>query len=193
MADKLSVINAALKLSGNEPVTTNDGSPGWEVASEAYDTELPLLIARRDWGFASTVVPLVAAGSNPSQAFAYAYQRPAQALQVMDVYEQGIPLVAYEMVDNLICCDAPTSVSAKILRLPAEAAWTVGFAEVLKLKVMAGIYRGLHEDPDEANKRDAYAERVLDEVAARVAQERKGRALMVSRIAERRRGGGQPR
>lgn len=193
MADKLSIINSALRLTGNEPVTTNDGSDAWEVASEAYDTELPLLIGRRDWGFASTVVALSAAPSNPSQAFSYAYVRPPAALQLLDVYASGIGLGSYDIIDNLICCDAPDTVSAKILRLPDEAAWAVGFAEVLKLKVMAGIYRGLHDDPAEAAAIERKAEGFLDEIASRVSQERKGRALMKSRISARRRYGGQPR
>lgn len=193
MADKLTIINSALRLTGNEPVTSDDGSDAWEVASEAYDTELPLLIGRRNWGFASTVVPLTSSGVNPSQAFGFAYQRPTTALQLLDVYENGKPLASYEIVDNLICCDAPSGVSAKILRLPDESTWAVGFGEVLKKKVMAGIYRGLHEDPAEAMTVDRQAEGFLEEIANRASQERKGRAMMRSRISERRRSGGQPR
>ncbi|MFG1247268.1 hypothetical protein [Xanthobacter flavus] len=193
MADKLSIINSALRLTGNEPVTENDGSPSWEVASEAFDVNLPLLIARRDWGFASAVVQLAAAASNPSVAYAYAYVRPAACLQLLDLYERSIPVTSYEIVDNLICCDAPNQVSAKIRRLPDDASWAVGFTEVLKLKVMAGIYRGLHEDPAEGQVVDRQAEGFLEEIASLASQEHRGRVMMKSRISARRRWGGQPR
>lgn len=54
--DKLSAINAALALTGDNLVNVaDDGSDEWNVCSPAYDTAIGYIAESHSWGFASVV------------------------------------------------------------------------------------------------------------------------------------------
>src|SRR5579862_6354307 len=54
--DKLSVINSALLLTGDNTCNiADDGSDEWIVASSAYETALGYIMESHSWGYASKV------------------------------------------------------------------------------------------------------------------------------------------
>lgn len=65
--------------------------------------------------------------------------------------------------------------------------FSVGFIAALRLKVEAGLFRGLNEDFSEANRADKQAEEALMEAAARNDSEEPRKVAFRSRLIERRR------
>lgn len=188
MYDKLSLINSALKRTSNNPVDfEGDDSPEWLVMDDAYETELPLLIERRDWGFASTMAALVRVGPSYDPRFADAFAKPVGCLHLKSVTVNDVPAI-YDIIDNKVQCSAGAYVPvARFIRVPSADQWPPTFLETLRLKLMAHAYRGLNEDTGEAERTDAKAEAMLSEAATRTGQEKLPKAMVNSKLRAARR------
>jgi hypothetical protein len=188
MFDKLSLLNSALKRTGNNPVDfEGDDSPEWLVMDDAYETELPLLIERRDWGFASTLAPLTRIGDSEDPRFADAFAKPIGCLHLRAVTIGDAPAV-YDIIDNKVHCTARGTLPvARFIRIPSADQWPPSFLETLRLKLMAHAYRALNEDTGEAERSDAKAEAMLSEAATRTGQEKPPKAMVNSKLRAARR------
>jgi hypothetical protein len=188
--DKLSIINDALILTSNNPVgVESDGSSEWIVGSNAYESELPLLISKHNWGFAETTATLQRTGASADPRFTDAYAKPSDALFVEFLWlaSNGSP-VQFDVLDNKILCSASTEAPvAKYLRRPGTITqWPEGFVETLRMRIMAKIYRGLNEDFGQANTMLQLAEAELAQARVRSDQEGTPRAMLVSKMARAR-------
>jgi hypothetical protein len=182
--DKLSVINSALTRTGENLVgAEGDGSPEWITASDAYETELPLLIEAHSWGFGKTTATLTRTGSSPIPGFSDRFAKPAGCLHVLQVWVNDLP-VDYDIADNQIQCSAAGAAPVALyLQRPATPdQWPEGFVEVLRLRVMSWIYRGLKEDPATAERVYAQSTMMLNEARTRATQEVPAKALRVQRM-----------
>ncbi len=180
--DKLSIINTCLIRTGNNQVVTEgEGTPEWIVAGDAYETELPLVLGEHNWGMATAIVALERIGASPHERWTYQYRKPPGCLHLISVLNANDYPVPFDILDNTVVTDA-TVCRGKYVREPAPEAWPAGFIEVLRMRIMSHIYRGLNEDPGEADKMMAKAYAKLDEVRARTDQEKPKRAVVISRL-----------
>lgn len=200
--DKISCINSALALTGDNLVATaDDGSDEWNVASPAYERALAYMMENHGWSFATVVEILTPAGNVPADTlFDTAYAMPQNLCHLIWVRLDGIPPV-YDILNNQIVLNAqagppppdppivPGVVTVKYVSLenadPTKG--TPTFILALQTFTMSGIYRGLHEDTTEADRLWAAAREILSEARSRSDQQKPKRALFNSRISASRR------
>ncbi len=189
--DRLTVINDALQHTGNNRVNVEyDGTAEWQAAEPAYRRALSFLIPRHQWNFANTVGPLAGRlSSSPHETYENAYMLPADCLLVENAFVDGRP-IDFEIVDQKLCCAFDQGVSVKYVRAPAPGQWPLLFAELVTMKTEAYILRGFNEDTDNARRRDADVEAMLEEVRSALDRQEPPRALFRSRTAARRLGRG---
>uniref|UniRef100_A0A9E7ZPQ8 Uncharacterized protein n=1 Tax=Bosea sp. NBC_00436 TaxID=2969620 RepID=A0A9E7ZPQ8_9HYPH len=80
--------------------------------------------------------------------------------------------------------------SIKYVRAPQPGQWPLLFAELVTTKAEAYILRGLNEDTDNARRRDADVEALLEEARSALDRQEPPRAIFRSRTAARRLGRG---
>lgn len=190
--DRITVINDALQNTGNNRVNVEyDGSSEWQAADPAYRRSLQFLIPRHTWNFANTSTPLAGLlSSSPHETLDYAYALPGDCLLVQNVFQDGRAVTDYEIVDQKLCCGYNSGLTIKYVRAPPPGQWPLLFAELVTMKVEAYILRGYNEDTDNARRRDADVEAMLDEVRSALDRQEPPRAMFKSRSAARRLGRG---
>jgi hypothetical protein len=181
--DKLSIIQAALAMTGNNiPQVADDGSEEWNMASVVYETSVDGLIEAHNWNFSTNIQTLVRLGAALDANYTDAYNKPADCLHVIWIRVNGVP-IDYKIVNNQICVNASSqAVTVKYVRIPNNGSWPPMFVDCVRQSVMAGIYRGLNEDIAAANGMDAQALRTLQMARTRTDQEQPKRALFSSRL-----------
>lgn len=172
MFDKLTLCNAALVLTGNEPVPyEDDGSDPWIVVSTAWDMYLPVVLQSANWGFASDVAALQRTGDSKVPEFADRFAKPAGCLHVLGVFVGRRPLV-HRIVSNEIHCTAQGSVpSAEFVVEPHPSDMPPLFNQALNLFLISACYRGINEQSDTASERERMAYNILEDAASRSGQE----------------------
>lgn len=190
--DRITVINDALQNTGNNRVNVEyDGSAEWQAAETAYRRSLAFLIPRHQWNFANTTEPLAGRlPSSPHETFLNAYALPADCLLVENAFHDGHPLREFEIVDQKLCCSFDQGLTIKYVREPGPGQWPRLFAELVTMKVESYLLRGLNEDTDNARRRDADVEAMLEEVRSALDRQEPPRAMFLSRTAARRRSRG---
>lgn len=211
--DKLTLINRALALTGDNLVNTlDDGSDEYNAAAPAYEDGLACLIEEANWGFATKVKVLQAAGAAPADTdWDTAYTLPADLIHIVWVkINQNTTDPAGNNVNQPVLYDilngqlvvnarggpppptpppAPAQITMKYVSTD-NAAPEVGtplFVRALTLYVMSGVYRGLHGDKTESAKCFAAAEAIAQRARTRYDQQKPKRALWNSRITAARR------
>jgi hypothetical protein len=202
VVDKLGVINRALGLTGNNFVNVaEDGSDEWNVASIAYEDALADMMEDHSWSFATLVAMLTPAVNAPSDdQFDTAYNFPADFLHLLWVRLNDMPTV-YDILNRQLVINAqggppppsppnvPGVVTIKYVSAngadPVLA--TPKFVRAITAYVMSGIYRGLHEDPGQADNMWKAADAFLQRARTRHDQQKPKRAMFNSRIAASRR------
>lgn len=212
LLDKLSVINEALIATGNEPVTTDDGSAQWIAASTAYDRMLPIVLYKHNWTFQTSLFNLVRLGASTYPGYSDIYEKPQDCLTILNVWrtdlaQQIVPLTSgfgvdgmgamppqldYKIISNQIHCFAPNGVTALYEVDPAKHAEvtldvTPGILETLRREIEALLYQGLNEDAPSAQLTKRLAAAEMDEARARADQEGPRRVAFRSLLCERRR------
>lgn len=190
--DKLGIINTELAQTGDATVAVeNDGSEEWDVCSPAFDTAVDLTIERHNWNFGTKIATLQRVGDSADDMYTDAYAIPAGALSVVWVrLASGVidQPVDYKIINNQIVLTASNlTPKVKYVLDPGSQNWPPIFAAVIRLLVRAAIYRGLHEDAEQADKEELKAERMLSEARTRVDQNAPKRALFNSRAVMSRR------
>jgi hypothetical protein len=206
---KLDLINSALAMTGNNLVAVaDDGSDEWTASSPAYERGLALMMEDHGWGFATVVVPDLAASSTApaNTQWDTAYNLPGDLLHLIwvRIAAQATDLgsqTAYDIENGKLVLNArggppppdttvtPSTVSIKYVSTtyadPQGA--TPLFIVALQSFVMSGIYRGLHEDTAEADKLWQAGELYSQRARTRYDQQKPKRAFWNSRISAARR------
>lgn len=191
--DKLQVINNALINTGNTRVNTlYEESDEYVVADTAFDDAIKLLSSMHSWPFATTVEKLVRVpdDENLSRQFpenAFRIPAPPQVLHVKEIYYHNVLLVDYEIMGFVLSCRYPDEIYAKVVREAPGAIWHPMAEQILKLRVEAGILRGLNEDFKEADNREARADDWLMMARPHLDQQNPARNMYRSKIASARR------
>jgi hypothetical protein len=183
--DKLATINNALTLTGDNLCNVaEDGSDEWQVGSVAYETGYEYLLEAHDWKFATKVGVLQRSGTPADDYFTDAYAKPPDCVHLIWVRLQDTPVI-YIILGNQVALSAGGgAVTAKwVSSTAADQAATRLFFAVLHLMVMSGIYRGLHEDTNAADRHWAEAMAMLEQAKVRSDQEQPKRAFFNSRLA----------
>lgn len=208
--DKITLINRALTLTGNNVVNVaDDGSDEWLVASPAYETGLALMMEDHGWGFATVVnnnLPASPTAPNNTQ-WDTAYPLPGDLLHLIWVHIASTsvdPFAAtpYDIENGQLVLNArggpppptttvtPAQVAIKYVSTTFAAPDQGGtplFITALQAFVMSGIYRGLHGDPGEADKMWSAGELYSQRARTRYDQQKPKRAFWNSRITAARR------
>jgi hypothetical protein len=199
---KLDLINEALALTGNNLVSAlGDGSDEDIVAGSAYEAGIEYMLDNHDWKQLTTVVPLTSTGIAPTDSrFDTAFAKPADCIHVIwvRVNQSGqtggnVFPILYQILTNQIVVNlfgggtvaTPAVVTLKYVRDPGGDKGPLmlrTFMTALRQFVMAGIYRGLHEDPAEARLEEQAARALLAEARTRSDQEQPKRAVFNMRI-----------
>lgn len=192
MSTRLQIITDALVNTGNNPPNVEyDGSSEWRAAEPAYRRALQFLLPRHQWNFANTSTPLAGLlPSSPHETYQYAYQLPSDCLLVENAFVDGGRPIEFEIVDQKLCCCFNQNVTIKYVRAPSPGQWPLLFAELVTMKTEAYILRGYNEDTDNARRRDADVEAMLEEVRSALDRQEPPRAMFKSRSAARRLGRG---
>lgn len=212
--DKLGVINSGLSQTGDLAVATaNNGSDEWNTASPAYERALGYLLEQHPWYWTKTTVTLNAAANAPADPlWDTAYDLPPDCIHVIlvrlasqstgpwlsTIWDfQMKPTGGIQLVINAqggppppTPPQAPAVVTLQYLSLnfadPTFA--TPTFVLALQAMVMSGIYRGLHEDNENANRLWAFGRDLMMDAKIRHDQQKPKRAIFNSRITAVRRG-----
>jgi hypothetical protein len=189
--DKLSIINNALRATGNNTVNVlNDPSDEYIVANGEFDRKIRFLTARHTWPFATTTELLVRApdADNKSRRFSKnGFRLPPNTLHVKEVFRDTVNLTDYEIMGAILSCAYDSEIYAAVVIAPPDASWHPMAEEILTLYVEAGCLRGLNEDFTEATKRENSAEALLMETRTTVDQQNPARNMYKSKIAAARR------
>lgn len=186
---KLMVCNDALGMTGNSlSVVADDGTDEWTVASIGYEAAITYMIDQHDWKFASNIVTLQPLATPPlDDQFTEAFAKPNDCLHVVWVRLNDLPCI-YEIVANQIVLGPANinvtglPVTLKYIRQPTPDQVTPTFMMALRAYVMSAIYRGLHEDPIQADKMWMSGEQFLQSARTRSDQEQPKRAMFNSRM-----------
>lgn len=187
--DKLQIINSALSITGNAiSATPEDGSPEWNVASSGYDRALSYMLDQHNWNFASIVAEVQPLAIPPSDSqFSAAFARPDDCLFVLWVRLNDYQ-INYQVLNDQIVLGgrndvvAGNPVTIKYLRQPTPDVLPPTFVMALESFVLSAIYRGLHEDPVQADKMWQAGERFMQSSRTRSDQEEPKRAFFNSRM-----------
>lgn len=206
---KLDLINSALLGTGDNVVAVaDDGSDEWNVCSSAYETALGYIIETHSWGFATDVRTLVPSPTAPhDNAWDTAYPLPQDLVHLIWVRinqgaasDIGQPCL-YDILGGQLVVNAqggppppPAAVVPSIITIKGvfqtysdPTAATPTFVLALQGFVTSGIYRGLHEDVNEAARTYTAAMDILQEARTRYDQQKPKRSFFNSRITAARR------
>jgi len=217
--DKLSLINSALAMTGDNLVAAPDnGSDEWTVASPAYERGLAFSIESHSWGFATLVTPLTPSPIAPTDTdWDTAYPLPSDLVQLIwakinantsnpaSSFTNQLTLWGIEVVGGKTCLVTnarggpppppvsvtPAQITIKYISnqgaLADSTNGTPTLVMALQSFVMAGIYRGLQQDPAEGDKMWQAGTMLLQDARTRYDQQKPKRQLFNSRIAAARR------
>lgn len=202
--DKLGLINQQLALTANNLVAAaDDGSDEWNCASAAYEYAFEYALDNHDWKQLTNVITLQSTGTSPTDdQFDTAYEKPADCIHVIWVRINDLPVV-YQILGNEIVLNAtgvapgvaiPAGTTPGVATMKYVSSAGSPSAEMLRTFmtalgrfVMAGIYRGMHEDLAAARAEEQAAIALLAEARRRSDQEQPKRAPFNSRISASRR------
>jgi hypothetical protein len=175
--DKLTIINSAMALTGDNVVAAaDDDSDEWNCGSSAYDTAISYIAESHSWGFGTQVVTLAASPTPPQDiAFNAAFPIPADCVHVLWVKTKtGTAAPRPVLFEIMGTASGPVIVAnaqglATTMKyisnsgsLLDSTSGTPTLILALKSFIMSGIYRGLHEDVDQAGKMWAEGDRILE-------------------------------
>jgi len=211
LLDKLTLINNALIATGNEPVTTDDGSDQWIAASTAYDRMLLQVLYKHNWTFQTATIQLTRLGASTYPGYADIFQKPADCLHLENVWRTDLALMVqplsgfradggaampppldYKIIGDQIHCYAPNGVTALYLIDPTQHAGVIldvtpGIHETLTREVESLLYQGLNEDDKAAITTKKLAAEEISEARSKADSEMPRRVPFRSGFLEKRR------
>lgn len=192
----LTIINAALTATGNEPITglaPDDLSIAAAIAAENYELRVRGELSNYPWKRATKIIELdrldPTTMGDPPEPWTAAYQLPTDLIEIRTVKVAGYP-ISYEVHGNTIVCDAATTdeVILHYLWRPAESSWPPWFRMGMIYRIEAMFLRGISELYAEAKTRDAAADEQFKLAKNRDTQSQPSRDPTISPTIEARRG-----
>lgn len=156
----LSLINAALTRTGNEPISElNDGSAAGTIAGENYEIVVRAELARSRFKLPSKIQQLNLIdedeSGSPPEPWSYGYTLPSELVKLHTVKVAGQP-IAYVQMGRIIFCDYGSDsevIAHYSWRIP-ESWFAPEFAEGIVRRMEAVFLRGIGERFEEADTRD---------------------------------------
>lgn len=195
----------------------DDGSDEWNVCSPAYETALGYMMESHSWGYASLVAVLQPSNTVPVDTdFDTAYPLPNDLVHLiwakinentenpstntaeLTTYDiqsiGGVPMLLINAQGGPPPPSPPVTPAQVTIKyvsnqgaLSDSTSGSPIFVTALQRFIIGGIYRGLHEDPGEADKNEQAARMLLQEARTRYDQQKPKRAFFNSRITASRR------
>lgn len=187
--DKLSLLNECLLLTGEHTVaTSNDGSREWNVASAGYETGLRRLLKEHDWKFAKSIEAVVGRTDPTDAAFQDSYTKPGDFIHIVRVLDgYGAQLDDWRVVGDQILVDKDDGITVEGIRDVEPNQFDGLFLDVLNHFVLAGIYRGLKQQPADARAEEKRADELLRNARPRGDLEEPGKTRFISTLGAARR------
>jgi hypothetical protein len=209
--------SALLACGDNSVNVADDGSDEWNVCSPAYETALGYIMESHSWGYGSLVITLQPSPTAPTDSdFDTAYPLPTDLVHLIWVKLNRNTSNPSANTAQLTTYDIQGSANGPLLLVNSQggppppnppvapAICTIKYVSnagalsdatsgtpimvtALQRFVIAGIYRGLHEDPAEAVREEQAARLILQEARTRYDQQKPKRAFFNSRMAASRR------
>lgn len=177
----LSIINAALTRTGEEPITSLSGtSVSQKVASQNYDLTVEAHLSVYPWKRASKIKQLSRLDEDehgePPEPWTAAYQLPADLTEIRTVKIAGLR-IAYEVHGDTVLCDAADSdeVILHYVWRAEESSWPPWFREGMIRRMEAIFLRGIGERYVEAKERDKAADDWFEKAEHRDSQSQPAR------------------
>lgn len=167
MANDLTLINAALTRTGNEPIATLTGAGvAQKVASENYEFVVRNELALSPWKKATKIAQLNRLDADvegtPPEPWTAAYQLPSDLIDIRTVKVGGVP-IDYEWHGDTLVCDAGETdevILHYVWRVP-ESWFPAWLQEGIIRRMEAVFLRGIGERYREAEARDEAASEQL--------------------------------
>jgi hypothetical protein len=162
----LSIINAALTATGNDPISglpPEDDSIGAVIAGQNYEEMARGELANHPWKRATKIQELNRLDpdvhGDPPEPWTAAYLLPTDLLEIRTVKVAGEP-IDYRIHGNSILCDAGETdhVILHYVYRPPEIDWPPWFRLGMKYRCEAMFLRGIGERYPEAKSRDTAAD-----------------------------------
>jgi hypothetical protein len=175
MSLDLSIINAALTRTGNEPISglpPEDTSIGAAVAAENYENLVRGELSLHPWKRAMKIQELnrldPALHGDPPEPWLAAYMLPSDLIDISVVKVAGKP-IDYAVHGNTVLCDADETdhVILHYVYRPPESEWPPWFRLAMIYRCEAMFLRGIGERYDDARERDAAADKQFAEARHR--------------------------
>jgi hypothetical protein len=163
----LSLINAALTRTGNEPISSlTDGSAAAQIANANYEKVVLSELSRSRFKLPTKFEQLSlideAEEGEPPTEWEFGYSLPTDLVKIRTLKVDGEP-INYEQLGRIVFCNYGSSDEVMchyLWRLP-EAWFAPEFAEGIIRRMEAIFLRGIGERYDEAQARDAAADEQL--------------------------------
>lgn len=160
----LSLINAALTRTGNDPITSlTDGSAAAKIADANYEQVVLAELTRSRFKLPTKFEQLSLIDKNkqgtPPEPWLYGYELPTDLVKLRTLKVDGTP-IQYEPMGRIVFCNygSDVKVIAHYLWRPPESWFAPEFAEGIIRRLEAVFLRGLGERHDEAVARDKAAD-----------------------------------
>lgn len=159
----LSLINAALTRTGNDPITSlSDGTTESEVAAQNYAEIVGQVLGGYPWRFCTTQQALNLLVERPPEPYLYSFQLPNDVLLLRDLRQCGMP-IEYRQVGQTVQTrtkpsdtdPATTAIVATMTMLTPEVSWPPYVRKLVTMKLEALFLRAIGERYAEADARDA--------------------------------------
>lgn len=127
---KLSLINSALILIGDVPLTSlTSGTRAQVVATSLYDNIIESELSKHRWGFARNVAQISKDIDVPvGNEWDSSYTLPADMLALIKID----PSVPYQIINNKVYCNYSDALFCDYIRKPSEADWPAYFAKMIE-------------------------------------------------------------
>lgn len=187
--DKLTLMNSALVQTGDNLVAVlDDGSDEYNTCSAAYERGLAFALEDHGWVHATKVVRNIQPAANvpADDQFNLAYHIPADCLHLIWVRLNDLPaiysILAGQLIVQTVARTGPVDIKYVSTDNSDPENGTPTFVLALQAFVMAGIYRGLHEDLGEAAKAEQMAMAILQRAKTRSDQQKPRTSMYNSRM-----------
>lgn len=192
----LQFVNAALVVTGNEPITAfDDATTAGKIMAARYEVMIAQELGSHRWKWCTKDIALNLLTDTPQLPWLYAFQMPDPILLLRTVSVAGIP-IPYELMSDKILCNEDNSIPviAKYTWRPDEANWPPYFSSYFTALLESVFLRGVKQKDAEADAREKVARGLLLSQAKRLdAQSQPSRNPESSPTLEARRGRIPPR
>ena len=158
MTSSIDLMNAALTITGNNPVSDGDGSVEWELLSAQY----PLIVAdcfeEIEPHFGTVFRHPLTGRFDGDSEFSDAYTLPNDVLVIRNAYVSQQFWPDWRSDGQTLWIDGSSAVEIDYVRKSSEGTWSPKFRKAVQTFLEAACLLGLNEDETGAERREEKAE-----------------------------------